>query len=315
MKNFDIIGDIHGYASTLETMLHTLGYSLNTQGYYSHDSRKVIFVGDFIDRLSGGQRAVIDIVRPMVDNGSALAVMGNHEFNAIAYHSLHPETGLPLRNHSPNHQRQHQAFLDEYGEDETALKTVIDWFKTLPLYLELDDFRVIHACWHHASFKAIKDDLVDGCLTASLLLKATQKGSAQFDAVEVLLKGLEIPLPEGISFKDSYDNNRHDIRIKWWEEATTYKEYALVPPQVAERIPELTIPAELLSDFRYEDDKPVFFGHYWFSGQPQILKQNVACLDYSVARGDKLVAYRWNDGDKELSNNQFIQVLADEKVS
>ena len=80
---YDIIGDIHGHARTLEALLGRLGYSL-FDGVYRHPERKVIFLGDFIDR-GPHQRGVIRIVRPMIERGSALAVMGNHEFNAIAY--------------------------------------------------------------------------------------------------------------------------------------------------------------------------------------------------------------------------------------
>ena len=46
---YDLIGDIHGYAEELTKLLIKLGYD-NSQGYFSHPIRKVIFVGDFIDR-------------------------------------------------------------------------------------------------------------------------------------------------------------------------------------------------------------------------------------------------------------------------
>ena len=49
------------------------------------------------------------------------------------------------------------------------------------------------------------------------------------------------------------------------------------------------------------DAIPVFFGHYWLEDKyPVIQKDNVICLDYSVANSDpyndfqKLVAYRFN---------------------
>jgi len=41
------------------------------------------------------------------------------------------------------------------------------------------------------------------------------------------------------------------------------------------------------------DEKPLFIGHYWLSGTPQLLSRTVACVDYSVGKGGKLVAYRW----------------------
>ena len=46
--------------------------------------RRAVFVGDLIDR-GPAQLRILDIVKLMVDSGSAQVVMGNHEFNAIAY--------------------------------------------------------------------------------------------------------------------------------------------------------------------------------------------------------------------------------------
>ena len=96
--NYDIIGDIHGHASALRTLLAKLGYQEN-QNTYRHPDRTAIFVGDFIDR--GPQQVeTVNLVRRMVDAGSALAVMGNHEFNAIAWHTPDPNNpGDYLRPH------------------------------------------------------------------------------------------------------------------------------------------------------------------------------------------------------------------------
>jgi len=59
----------------------------------------VIFLGDFIDR-GRRFRQVLEIVRPMIEEGSALSVMGNHELNALAYHTEDPECrGEFLRRH------------------------------------------------------------------------------------------------------------------------------------------------------------------------------------------------------------------------
>lgn len=80
----DIIGDIHGHADKLEELLTKLGYS-KTNGIYSHLDRKVLFVGDYIDR-GPKIRETLQIVRAMVDSGNAIALMGNHEYNALCFH-------------------------------------------------------------------------------------------------------------------------------------------------------------------------------------------------------------------------------------
>jgi hypothetical protein len=43
-------------------------------------------------------------------------------------------------------------------------------------------------------------------------------------------------------------------------------------------------------------------------GVPAPLAENIACLDYSVAKpGGKLVAYRWN-GERRLLHEAFVSV-------
>ena len=86
---YDLIGDIHGHADELEALLVRLGYS-RVGDSYRHDSRQAIFIGDFIDR-GPHQRRVVELVRSMIESAAARAVMGNHEYNAIAYYT--PRTG------------------------------------------------------------------------------------------------------------------------------------------------------------------------------------------------------------------------------
>lgn len=41
-----------------------------------------------------------------------------------------------------------------------------------------------------------------------------------------------------------------------------------------------------------EDAKPVVVGHYWLSGfRPELLRRNIACVDWSGAKGGFLCAY------------------------
>ncbi|MCX4829981.1 polynucleotide kinase-phosphatase [Streptomyces sp. NBC_01016] len=71
---FDIIGDIHGCASELDTLLGKLGY---VDGEHP-EGRTAVFVGDLVDRgpdTPGVLRRVMDMVKA----GTALCVPGNHE--------------------------------------------------------------------------------------------------------------------------------------------------------------------------------------------------------------------------------------------
>ncbi|MER7660664.1 MULTISPECIES: polynucleotide kinase-phosphatase [unclassified Streptomyces] len=71
---FDIIGDIHGCSSELETLLASLGYS---DGVHP-EGRTAVFVGDLVDR-GPDSPGVLRRVMSMVASGNALCVPGNHE--------------------------------------------------------------------------------------------------------------------------------------------------------------------------------------------------------------------------------------------
>ncbi len=116
---YDLVGDIHGYADELVQLLEALGYQ-EVQGTYRHCERKAIFVGDFIDR-GPKIRQVLEIVRPMVEQGSALAIMGNHELNAVAYHTEDPEApGKYLRERSPKNEKQHRQTVEQLKSDHAV---------------------------------------------------------------------------------------------------------------------------------------------------------------------------------------------------
>ena len=110
---YDIIGDVHGHALELRALLDKMGYR-ETRGAYRHPSRTAIFVGDLIDRGSANIDAAT-VARQMVEEGTARIVMGNHEFNAIAFHTEDPERpGEFLRPHSCKNVKQHLATLQEF---------------------------------------------------------------------------------------------------------------------------------------------------------------------------------------------------------
>src|SRR5210317_1886416 len=306
---YDLIGDIHGHSEPLAQLLDKLGYA-KTDGVFRHADRQVIFLGDFIDR-GPDQRGVPEIVRPMIDGGAALSVMGNHEFNAIAWFTPDPDDhSRHLREHSDKHRGQHAAFLDAFaGTDDYA--ELIEWFRTLPLWLDLPGVRIVHACWDDNLIEFLQGryPTVNQYLDDELLVRASSKGSEEFEALETLLKGKEIELPRGQSFPDKDGNLRHHIRIKWWDAtAETYLDTFLGPDAALTHIPEDPIEADHLIQYSHEDP-PVFVGHYWMDSEPKKLASNVACLDYSVAskRGGKLVAYRW-DGEQELTDEKFVFV-------
>ena len=303
---YDIIGDIHGEYDTLVALLVKLGYQ-NVSGVWQHSDRQVIFLGDFIDR-GLKQKAVLDLVMPMVKEGKALAVMGNHEFNALAFHTECGENQW-LRPRNNKNIKQHMAFLTEYlNAGQSALQEALDFFRTLPMWLELDGLRIVHACWHPESLEVIRQSCQDGLVTEAFLHSASSEGSQEYMALEILLKGLEIQLPDGRSFLDKDENRRHAIRVRWWDTtADTYSAAYNGPEEARVNIPDDPIDGGYAFTYGHHEP-PVFMGHYWFQGTPDILAHNVACVDYSVAKpGGKLVAYRW-DGEQTVYNDKFVWI-------
>jgi len=113
-------------------------------------------------------------------------------------------------------------------------------------------------------------------------------------------------MPGNGIFSDKDGTDRTHIRIKWWENPAhmTYKSISVEP---IPNLPDQAInPADMSSAHWYqENDKKVFFGHYWLRGEPSLYRNNICCLDYSVARQGKLVAYRLN-GEERLDNKNFV---------
>lgn len=306
-NSYDIIGDVHGCGDSLEKLLGKLGY-LEQDGVYRHPQRQAIFIGDLIDR-GPRQRDVVDLARTMVEAGTARVVMGNHEFNALAFAARDPLTGDFLRPHSPKNIGQHRAFIDAYSDDREGYESALQWFMGLPLWLDLGGLKVVHACWHKHFKERIEIALNGGPhLSDQFLVEASRKGTWQFEVVETLLKGQELRLPPGFRFFDKDGNERHHIRVRWWDQgARTYREAYIGPESARTHIPADELHGDHLVEYAH-DAPPVFIGHYWLDGTPEPLAANIGCVDYSVAKPcGKLVAYRW-DGEKILDRANYVWV-------
>lgn len=302
--SYDLIGDVHGHAEALITLLGALGYR-RRDGAFRHPDRRAVFVGDFIDR-GPRNREVVGIVRAMVERGSALAVLGNHELSAIRFWARGPD-GEPLRPRTTEQIAQHRTFLDEYERDEHAWAEAIAWFRTLPVFLDLGALRIVHAYWSDAQLAAIAPSLDDGGRITDAGLAESVTAAAETTALDTLLHGPEFTFPDGVSFIDRQGRERRKARIRWWApRGARLRDALLLPPGFDQPLPDA--PLEALDGLLYPDDAPpVFFGHYWLRGRPRALRGNIACLDYSVARWGQLVAYRW-DGEARLDAEKFIGV-------
>ena len=302
---YDVIGDLHGHARELIALLEHLGYRLR-DGVFRHPKRQVIFLGDFIDR-GPDILSTVAIVRSMVESGVALAVLGNHEINALAYHTPDPDHhGHHLRRHTTKNQRQHQATIDQLGPRE--LHSALDWFRTLPLWLDLDGVRAVHACWDESAQATLRQGLLDhDRLSAEFLQRAFKSSDPLHRAIEVTLKGKELRLPAGMVVLDKDGHPRDAIRTRWYLSPVgrTYAEYALQSHPIDLDHPLQGEIFNVAAPYPPEA-KPVFVGHYWMmASRPSRLAPNVACLDYSVAKDGFLCSYRW-DGEAVLEDDHFV---------
>ncbi len=159
---YDIIPDIHGQHDKLLQLLEQLGYQPAGETYRHAEGRKIIFLGDFIDR---GPKIleVLKTVKAMTDAGDALAVMGNHEFNAVCF-ATEDGKGGHLREHSEKNRAQHAATLAAFettSDWQGEWRKWVDWFKKLPFFLDLGALRIVHACWDPAAIGILKTSSMD----------------------------------------------------------------------------------------------------------------------------------------------------------
>ena len=307
-NRYDIIGDVHGYADKLEGLLLKMDYKF-IDGAWQHPERKAIFVGDLIDR---GPRQLdsVMIAKRMVEGGHAHIVMGNHEFNAIAYATPHPnKPGDFLRTHwgklGRKNRKQHKAFLTAVGKYSVRHKELITWFKTIPLWLDLGELRIIHACWALKSMKGLKSKLgPNHTVTDELMVTMSTKGHEDYHDLEILIKGPEIKMPDGFKYKDKDGIVRSSARYAWWDpQASTFDVAARIPDNCKAvdgtpfpQLPAVPIPSG--NPEPYGDTIPLFFGHYWCTDEDEIISDHAMCVDYSAGKGGPLKAYRWNGESK-----------------
>ncbi|NVD36879.1 metallophosphoesterase [Marinobacter lutaoensis] len=309
-RGFDIIGDIHGCALTLEKLLDLLGYR-KVNGVYRHPRRQAVFLGDIIDR-GPRIREALHLVRDMVEHGSARIVMGNHEYNALGYCTrARPGSGKTwLREHNARHDRLIRETLEQFDHYPREWNEFLEWFYTIPLFIEDEDFRVVHACWDGDLIEKFKQVQGGACIDEDFLHASAALESFAGQVMDTLLRGTDLRLPEGVTITGRDGYVREFFRTKFWaDNPRTYADVVFqpdpLPPEVASR--ELT-EAERRQLITYpKDAPPVFVGHYWMEGLPAPLKPNVACLDFSAVKYGKLVAYRF-DGERVLSPDKFVWV-------
>ncbi len=143
---FDVIGDVHGCRSELESLLERLGYQLVRDAHgratdaRHPEGRRVVFLGDLVDR-GPDTVGVLRLAMGMVGSGNALAVPGNHEaklVRALRGAKVTVSHGLA------------ETLAQLAGEDEEFREQVATFCYDLVSHLVLDEGRLVVA---HAGLK------------------------------------------------------------------------------------------------------------------------------------------------------------------
>jgi len=300
---YDIIGDVHGHADQLKSLLKNMGYQL-VDGCYSHPTRKAVFVGDFINRGPKIKETII-LIRKMVEKGTAFAILGNHEMYAVLYY-LRDIEGKYYKKRIPKYQLQINQTLEEFVLYKDEFKSHLKWMRTLPMFLDFGDIRIIHACWDDENVKLLKDIITEPKLSKAILREIALNGTKFSESFWQSCKGVDFELPKNLLIFDDDGRPHRSFRMKWWEnpEGKTFKEVSI---ESRFELPDYTIPRELVKFRRpYPEDAPiVFFGHYSLVDGFGILKDNVCCVDSGVSRTGRLLAYRWS-GEQKLKQSNLI---------
>ncbi|MCY1499668.1 Bis(5'-nucleosyl)-tetraphosphatase, symmetrical [compost metagenome] len=309
-RSYDLIGDVHGCAHTLERLLEQLGYR-RTGGVWRHPSRMALFLGDIVDR-GPRVREALHLVHAMVEAGQARCIMGNHEFYALGWSTpAPPGSGKHfVREHSPRHARLIRQTLEQFEDHPGDWHDFLAWFYRLPLLIDAGRFRMVHACWDGQLIEALRAAYPGAYIDEAFVQASAVPGSFAARVINRLLRGTDMRLPDGLTLTSDDGFTRASFRTKFWEEdPQTYGDIVFQPdalPDWVARTPLTELEkAELL---RYGEREPMLFvGHYWRSGKPAPIRANLACLDYSAVLYGKLVAYRL-DQETRLDPRKFVWV-------
>jgi hypothetical protein len=301
----DIIGDVHGEFTVLEKLLAHLGYD---DDGHSESGRTLVFLGDLVDN-GPNSPAVLEKVMALVSTGKAQCIMGNHELYLLLDKAIHGNGWMiqPNRFEKPGDYHSVPADPENIGK-------YLKFIEALPLALENDSLRLVHACWHEPSINRLRGGTADTSSPADLFF--------QLEA-EVL----EILGNTGLITRMNAERREYGVCVddpEWAAKLIPAHAEVEVLSQMLNPIRVLTTSEVKLASEpyfasgrwrlsertkwwdRYSDDVPVIIGHFWrqfsaaserisgvfgkdvFEGIPTHAwlgqKGNVYCVDYSVGQ-------------------------------
>jgi hypothetical protein len=299
----DVVGDVHGEIDALAQLLQALGYDADGR---HRDGRRLVFAGDLGDR-GPDSPAVFALVQRLHAAGRAQCVLGNHELNLLRGAAKHGNGWF----FDHDHDRANGRFVQSRRVEPRARNDILRFVASLPVALERDDLRVVHAAWHEPSLQRLRADLAEpsylrlydafatdalGVQERARLAEAAERETA---AHAHLLgdRDAEVPLLVNVGACDVHYQMSNPLRVvtSGVEQLAARPFFASGKWRMVDRIP-------WWDD--YAAGLPVVFGHYWrwpdeasraefaaegadpFRGAPAAAwlgpHRNAFCADFSV---------------------------------
>ena len=299
--SIDILGDIHGEIDALRDLMAVLGY--RADGVHP-DGRQLVFIGDLCDR-GPDSPAVLDIVSDFVERGLAQCLLGNHELNLLR-EERKEGNGWYFES---NHDHDKRKFLESRAIEAAKRPIVRAFLRGLPLGLEREDLRLVHAAWDPGSLAELRSSSLDvlelydtyHCRSLRLGNDTGLAGQAQVEERSIGGRFIDpesaVPFMPAMAALDALYQDGNPVRIatSGLERVAHQPFFASGKWRFVNRYPWWDA---------YHEDIPVMMGHYWRWPNPAVremfsrgeadlfeafqpnewfgAKRNVFCVDFSV---------------------------------
>ena len=328
----DIVGDIHGELQPLLHLLRHLGYDL--RGNHPQ-GRTLVFVGDFVDR-GPDSPGVVALVRQLVQTGKAAAILGNHEINLLRQDPK-DGSGWFFDARLQSDLRKYPGFARPHDAAERA--AIVRFLSDLPLALEREDLRVIHAAWNAPAIAQARRKPLGSVRAAYDAWEDEASQAAQASRIAERMQEERLHWPHSLEDSTQHppflqahcDNELNKSIYNPLKVLTCGLENAAIAPFFAGN--KWRFVQRQAWWEHYTEATPVVMGHYWRSTQPHHATQeglfaevapfawhgqrhNVFCIDYSVgARAQarknnrpteqlQLAALRWPERTVMFDNGE-----------
>jgi len=267
----DVVGDVHGELDALLDLLRHLGYDR----LGSHpEGRRLIFVGDLTDR-GPDNPGVVAFVQSLVESGKAQCVLGNHDLNLLLGRKKFDNSWFFGKEF-----RKYGYLVPQVLANDGIRDSIKKFLGTLPLALEREDVRVVHACWHPTMIE---------------LAKTAESAVTLFEAHRQLIEADHKSRPSLGKFDRKLDHqNRNPVKVltsgvkRWFEK----------PAKLGRKMPKLK---RVRWWEAYSDPQMCIFGHYCMSIGTRYRNGQAHCINFTVGK-------RWME--RPQSSSQFKTRLA-----